>query len=245
MNDPSDNPLPREPSGFIALAAALLRRAKRHAEIEREVVEAVRSRRLDVVRDQRRSLLEEELERRGISRDAFWIEQKLDDLELSGLQRQARRGEAILNLGELAWSLSRSKENMHAMPEWMRPPPHASSNMPLGNADSATDSSAIVLDPNVDSLLDRAIKDAPVRASRLGATVAVWFDRGPIDPCQVTVHIGRHRIGIVAPSASRSVEAIVAEATQRGERPQAYGVLLRAEQRIPPYLLLVTLPTTG
>lgn len=122
MNDSSGR-LPPEPPNFLALSAALLRRAEQHAAVEKEVIAAVRSRGADVPREERRLLLEEELQRRNVTRDAVWIEQKLDGLETSGPHRAARIGNAILNLSELASSMQRSEKGAHAMPEWMRPPP--------------------------------------------------------------------------------------------------------------------------
>jgi hypothetical protein len=245
VNDSSGDRLPPAPPNALALGAALLKRAKLHATVENEVIAAVQSHGPEVPRDERRTLLEEELQRRDITRDAIWIEQKLDQLEISGIQRTARLGDAILNLGELASSLRRSEKGTNAMPEWMLPPTDAQADMltpPVGKQ-ITTERSAIVLDPGTDSLLSRAVKEAPVRATRLGATVVVWFDRAPTDESQIAVHIGHHKIGTVAPTASSATGKCVDRAAQKGERPQAYGVLVRAQHRVPPYVLLVTLPT--
>ncbi len=244
MNRPSNDRLPPVPPNALALGSALLKRARLHATVENEIIAAVRVRG-SVPRDERRMLLEEELRRRDITRDSIWIEQKLDQLEMSGTQRGVRIGDAILNLGGLASSLRRREKGSSAMPEWMLPPADAQADMlvPSAGKQITTERSAIVLDPGIDSLLSRAVKEAPVRATSLGATVVVWFDRVPGDESQIAVHIGCHRIGTVAPTASRATGKCVDRAAQKSERPQAYGVLVRAERRVPPYILLVTLPT--
>jgi hypothetical protein len=231
---------PPEPPSFRDFVG----RAKQHAAVEKELIAAVRSRGGALAREQRRVLLEEELQRRGLTRDPIWLEQKLDDLEASGPQRAGRYGQAIVGLGELASSLRRGGGEESAMPEWMRPPPDAQVDVcsPLVGAQRSSEKSAIVLDTETDEVLERAIEEAPVRSSRRAAGVLVWFDRAPTDQAPVPVYLGSHKIGAVAPDAAPTVRRSLDAAAELGERPQAHGVLARADHLQPPYLLLVTLP---
>jgi hypothetical protein len=244
-----DSPGPPRPRNARELGAALFRRTTEHAAVEKEVMAAVRSRGGDLPRDERRTLLEGELERHGITRDPMWIEQRLDDLERSGPQRAARKGEALLALGALVSSPPGGGEQAAATPAWMQPPADAQVDVcsPLLGATRASHSSAVVLDTDVDSLLGRVLEEAPVGTRRVAVGVVVWFDADGdgADDSEVTVHIGSHRVGTVSPQASLPARRSVQAAAQQGQRPRGHGQLSSAEHLIPPYLLLVTLPADG
>lgn len=101
------------------------RRAKQQAVVEKEITAAVRSRGDDAPREERRRWLQDALQQRNITRDPIWIEQKLDDLESSGIQRAKRKKDAITDLGKLASSMLRNRQQEPAAPDWMRPPADA------------------------------------------------------------------------------------------------------------------------
>lgn len=237
----------RDPPSARELGATLFRHAKQHAADDKEVIAAVRSRGQDASREERRTFLEEELRNREVTRDPMWIEHKLDDLELTGLQRTARKGEAVFALGALVPSLLRGGEGEQATPEWMQPPDDAQVDVcsPLVGAPRATERSAIVLDTGVDAVLERAIRESPVRAGHLAAGVELWFDRPPSGGSEVSAYIGSHKIGSVAPETAAAARKSVDGAAKRGERPRGHGVLSKADHLSPPYLLVVTLPAPG
>lgn len=237
---------PTHPPSGREFAAALLRRTKQHAAVEKEVMAAVRSRGENASSDQRRTWLEDELQQRNITRDPIWIEQKLDNLESSGIQRTIRKADAIADLGKLASSMLRNRQQEAAVPDWMRPPANAQVDVcsPLLGHPPGTERSAVVLDTGTDSLLERVLKESPVHSSRLASGFLVWFDRIPTSEHQVSVNIGTHKIGEVASTIAREVHKAIETAIERGQRPRAHGILARADHLSPPYLLVITIPVS-
>jgi hypothetical protein len=246
MRFPDDSSGPPRPPSAREFGAALFRRSKEHAAVEKEVMAVVRSRSRDMSREARRALLEQELGRREIKRDAMWVERQLDDLERSSLQRAAHKGDALRSLGALVSSLGGGEQET-STPEWMRPPADAQVDVcsPLLGAPRASQSSAVVLDGGVDSLLTRVLEEAPVGTGGVAVAVVVWFDRAATEDFAVTVHIGSHRIGTVSPDAASSVGKSVEAAAQQGQRPRGHGLLSSAEHLVPPYILLVTVPASS
>jgi hypothetical protein len=234
-----DTPPPR---GVLEFFSGLWRAGRDTADKKKQVVDAVRIARAGKTRDQLRSLFAKELARHEVPPDPIWVERQLDELESSPGERARRTGEDLLSVGGALLRMARAGGVSDA-PKWMEPPEDAI-HPQWGPTREKT---AVDLDPQASSWLERVLAGAPVRVGDLLAPVEVWFEverSANADP-QVAVHLGSETVGMFDSRALQGVTATTRSVEKQRARFRARGQLTRAAHMQPPYLLVVEVPVDG
>lgn len=207
---------------------------------ERAALDAVRRARGATTRDQRRSLLQAELERRRLVKSRIWIEAKLDTLE-PGHKPPGTIG-ALTALGKIvADGIDVFKQRQtpgQSDPAWMAPPPPAEYEvlLPIGK------SLNVELDPDADDWLSRVYAAASYRIGDL-VTIKVWLnwaDDPQATQRRLEVAIGPRRVGVLA--ATAPFVDLMSRAASVDKLPVTYGRLLK-RAAAPLYVLEIPTPS--
>jgi hypothetical protein len=210
------------------------------ARAERAALDAVRRARDATTRDQRRSLLQAELERRSLAKTPLWIESKLDTLE-PGYKAPSTIG-ALTALGKIVAdgvdTFKQGRSPGVGDPAWMAPPPPAQYDVRLAIGKRV----GVELDPDVQDWLDRAHAEASYRIGTT-VTIRVWLNwAGDAHAPQQTlaVAIGARRVGVLA--ATPPFVDLMGQAAAVDKLPVTYGHLTK-RAGAPLYLLEVPTPS--
>ncbi len=198
-------------------------------------------------RDQLRSMLKEELDRRGLVERPPWIESHLDVLERPELaakwQSNMTAVTALIEMGRRV--VNTVREGLAKPPEWLEPPDRA--GYPMLSAHKAW--TAVVLDPAARPWLDRVFESTPVLVPPTSdllpsfVRVDVWLEWDPPNggASQLGVYAGEQRVGQIDQDAVEWYRTVMRRAAERDELPWTSADLTRG--RIDwPYLLEVPLP---
>jgi len=250
-----------EPEGEGKRLLDALRLGVDVANKKRQAIEAVRARRAGKDRAELRSMLEQELDRRGIACDPIWAEEKLDDLESSETERaqqmERSRAAALRTFGKFARALRRERQagadgvvpaalaalvEAGQAPEWMAVPGGSLyPNVPGVGAEKR----AVRLGAAAGPMLEQVFTS---RAGRFGgprAVFEVWFSPAESDAEHVAVHVGRTCVGTLDKDASDRLRPLMEVAERRGlrqSRARGTATLTRAKDFSPPFLLVVRVP---
>jgi hypothetical protein len=164
-------------------------------------------------------MLREALARHGARKQSpLWIESRLDHLWDSPEDRvqlgiKMLKGAARLGIGVAKAIRDRELPDM-SLPDWLEPPDHALYEVPRSDEWVAAE-----LDPDARAWLDRAHEAAP-RAFGI-AMLSSWLRpaEGTDGAEALDIYIGEHRVGKVPAEDTLAYEAVVADATARGEHP--------------------------
>jgi hypothetical protein len=240
--------------GFLEV----LRSRVEEASKKKRAAQAVRARRAGSDRSELRSVLEQELDRRGVARDRVWVEQELDQLERSEAQRaqheERQRTAALQALGRFAGTVQRERRvkgdgvvpsalraltKAGEQPEWMSIP--GGTLFPtVSRADGQE--RAVRLDAAAGPVLERAFTSTARPSGGSRAVFQVWFGPAENGAELVAVHIGGACVGTLDKDASKRVRAVMKSGERRGlTQPRAVGMatLARANDLRPPYVLVV------
>jgi hypothetical protein len=220
--------------GFDFVLAAVAQ-----ARAERAALDAVRRAGDAATRDERRSLLQAELERRGLAKAPLWIESKLDTLE-SGYKAPGTIG-ALAALGKIVAdgvdTFKQGRSPGVGDPAWMAPPPPAQYDVLLAIGKRV----GVELDPDVRDWLDRAHAAA---SYRIGPTVTIkvwlnWAGDAHAPQQSLAVAIGSRRVGVL--TATPPFVDLMGQAASVDKLPVVYGHLTK-RATAPLFLLEISTP---
>lgn len=204
----------------------------------RAAVDAVRAASDGTTRDQHRELLRAELERRGLSESATWVESRLDTLEPD--YKAPSTASALASLGKLALAVRRAVKMPEPAddPAWLVPPARASYDLALYSPEEL----AVDLDPDAEDWLDRVHAAANFRVGDV-VRLTVWLDWATAADAEplLAVAIGANRVGRLNTRASQAFATAMAAAAIRGELPRTTGQLTRRPTS-PRYILEIPRP---
>lgn len=231
----------RPPRDASELVRGLWRVGREAADKKKQVVQVVRDASHGKTRDELRDLFEDQLARHDMPADPIWVERMLDELEWSSGERVRHTAQRLLLAGGALGRIAQS-HGIPEAPQWMQPPEGADYHVWGPHREKTP----IHIDPDATGVLDRALTDTPARVGELIAHIDVWFERDADagEDAPVAVHIGRQRVGVLSPQATRWFIPVMQSATERGAKPRAKAQLAKATHLQPPYLLVVDVPVS-
>ena len=261
---PAVSPGSDEPEGESKRLLDALRLGVDVAGKKRQAIEAVQARQAGKDRAELRSMLEQELDRRGIARDPTWVEEKLDELESSETERaqqmQRSRAAAVRTFGKLSRALRRETQaradrvvpaafaalaKAGQAPEWMAVP--GGSLYPSVPGVGA-EKRAVRVGADAGPMLEQVFISMTGRFGGSRAVFEVWFSPAESDPERVAVHVGKTCVGTLDRDTSDRLRPVMEVAERRGlrqSRAKGTATLTRAKDFSPPFLLVVRVPGSG
>jgi hypothetical protein len=229
------------------------------ARAQQEAVEAVRVVSHGKTRAELRTLLEEELNERGVSIDPGVIEVSVDFLatvrEPFGRTRVAlRAAQALRELVSWRKPIEVVPECLPEEPEadteaeaepesWLKLPDRAAYPVSSFSHRRVT----VGLDPSARAFLDRILRYGSTAFGHTGRVVEVWLTWDPESPAKeacLNVHIGAERVGRLGPDAAEFFRPALEAAAEREEDPWTRAHLTTTSGEMP-YTLEIALPELG
>jgi hypothetical protein len=246
----SDGGLPQPESTCGEKTSSSLRQGKwptlgevhERSRKRREAVEAVRRAchtEHDLTRDQKRAMLQRELDRNGLRESTVWIEATLNELE--GLQRSAGLASvgAALHVGRIVASMiGFMRDKTRHDPKWLEPPARAFYEI----RESSNGWATVSLDTPY-GWLDRVYGAASHKIGGI-AMVKIWLasdEDTTTSSSHIVVYIGGHRVGLLDPQAIQAFSAAMTEARLHDALPWGIGRLTHLKAG-PRYILEVPMP---
>jgi hypothetical protein len=233
------------------------------ATAQREAVESVRAVSPGKTRDELRTLLERELDRRGVSMIRPELDMSVDLLatRLEPFGKTQIMLRALGALRELATSWRKSPPGRKSasprqevetgieaqlepsQPEWLRLPDDAAYPI-LGSRHHRV---PVRLDPAARGWLDHVAHDSSPGWTNAMRVIEVWLTQdteSSTTKAHLNVHIGIERVGQLDPDVTESFQPAMEAAAERGEHPWTYAYLTATSGEMP-YRLEVALPRSS
>ncbi|HEY1689498.1 MAG TPA: hypothetical protein VGF95_11625 [Solirubrobacteraceae bacterium] len=193
-----------------------------------------------------RNMLEAELALRDLALDPLDVEQQLDRLSKSPLERSREGANALKTLGRIGRAIHRQelpKLPDMSVPDWLEPPVPAVYVFPASKG-PGRHWTAVQLDDGCDQWLQRVLQAVPRLIDILDSvSFDAWVasDATPDRQNALAVHIGERRVGLLDDEATAAYARVVEAAAQRAELPcvEARLTPITAEAT---YLLEIALP---
>lgn len=228
---------------------------RRRSRARREAFDSVRHRAAGKTPDELRVMLREEYGRRDLPVSQLGIEVAIDMIE----RRQTRLGTAsatIQGVGMVAnqgWRLAKVITNLvrggdlpdrPQRPAWLEPPDEAT--YPVETDRQRHDWMTVGLDADAAGFLQRAhaavrplLGDPAILRPIDTVLLVAWLSRDttpPTDSSRLTVHLGEHKVGALAPADAQRWAAVMEAASKRQELPQMKATLTTFDR--PPHYVL-------
>ncbi len=218
----------------------------REARDSQEAVDAVGRAAGGKDRGELRSMLEQELARRGLSESPLWIEQTLDHLGASRTNQALRAAQTLKTLGQIGLGVVKvmrgGKIPDMSKPDWLAPPDHAAYAVPRDPVRERW--TAVQLDPAAFEWLDRVHAALPNwSGSTRNPDAWLQWETGDGEEKKLAVHIGAHRVGTLDEVSTKTFGPVMDAAARRDQLPYTTARLTRRSDI--EYLLELQLATTS
>jgi hypothetical protein len=177
-----------------------------------------------------------------LPRDPLWVEHKLDEIDASRVERLREVGRgialALTTLPKLLLGAAGARER--PLPAWMSSRAESSFSAWAPGAVKV----AVRLREDAVGVLERVLREAPLRIGHQVAVFDVWFDGVGRDG-SIRVLLGSELLGDLEPAPARGVAERMLAAERLGVGARASATLARARHLKPPYLLVVDVAPEG
>lgn len=233
--------------------AEAFEKGRSESRARKEAIDAVRAVSRDKTRDEIKTLLERELDRQDLTTEPLLVERQVDivmaDREPFGKTRLLLRTLKEFR-ADSKGSPTRRRSIFEQLndepdvepdhePEWLAPPDRAAYKV----WSVAPQWTAVALDPNSRSWLDRVVQSDPDRHAG-SLEVEAWLTWGAephVAYSPIAVHIGTERVGLLDPDATENFRPVMEAAAERDEDPCGRARLTSLPGQTP-YVLEVALP---
>lgn len=200
--------------------------AWRASRASADAVDVVRRDGADKTREQQRSMLLKELDRRGRRERPLWIEQQLDGLSASRTDQVQQTVTALRTLGRIGSGIVKVMRGQPVQdmspPDWLQPPEHATFR--AVHAPSIDGWIEVAIDPDARDWLDRVYAAVPRITDSVN--LDAWIQpRNDQDGPALDVHLGERPVGTIPTADALRYSAVITAAAGRDELPQLRACL--------------------